>query len=197
MGLWPVLFRICLAMKIQNLPRAAALAVFILFLFYSCGKPPNSAASNSGCLPDYIPLAMVPGTNCQNHCVHVYEGIIDLVAGQWTLNCETLNLELRNLKVFLDHRFVSTADGEYLPTIRIQLFIDGISIEGRRTSFCRRDAFVRSGDQEAELQFVSYPFKNGVMEEMQAIFEEPVERVDFRILTNQSLVFGDGISESQ
>ena len=138
--------------------RAAVLAGAVLILFASCHLPDTvTSPSVADCQPDYQPPPMIPGTDCRNLCLHVYEGTIDLVAGQWTVNCRIQELENPNLSIRLDHQFVSNVNGSYLPTIRIRLFTPGVTLdEVGEGTFCRRDAFVRIGDLEARLQLVSY-----------------------------------------
>lgn len=175
-------------MKTITRLRAAVLAVAILSVSASCQSLEAPVPAAVDCEPVYQPPVMVPGTNCRNFCVYVYEGVIDLAAGTWSVNCETLGLRNARLRVLLDDRHVSTLEGEYLPTLRIQFFRPGVSIyDLKGATFCRRDAFVRSEDQEGRLQFVSYPQGDGVLEEMMAVFEKPVQRVRYRILTTLPL----------
>lgn len=181
-------------MKTITVLRTAILAVAILSLS-TCQLLDPFKMEQNACEPNYQPPPMIPGTDCRNFCLHVYEGTIDLVAGQWTVNCRIHELENPNLSIKLDYQFVYNANGSYLPTIRIRLFTPGVTLDeiGEGT-FCRRNAFVRAGDLEARLQLVSYQESGGVMEEMLATFEETVGIVHYRILSTRALPFGNEIN---
>ena len=136
---------------------------------------------------------MIPGTDCINPCIHVYEGQVDFEQKTLTINCQQLEIENQTISFKLvENGYPVYKENTTWPAIYIQ-------VPGKDVICIRAIRFKYLGDDSKWKMKYLATFSNGPNNLLRLVpepkfweaYHQNPQPIVCRILTQEALLFAD------